>query len=161
MASNMYLKFENPDVAGTSTTPGHEREIEVLSWSHGFVQMTTPVRVAQGHETEYAQHSNFNFTKYVDASTNTLLKYCWSGRQFKKATLSCYRTDTGDKKPLLYLIVTMEHVVIAGYNASAGPGETLVENISLDYGIVTYDYKGQKSPDITPAKHDRIGNRVD
>src|SRR5215470_7716737 len=94
MATNMYLKFETPDIKTSTTAAEHTGEIEVLSWSHGFVQPTSPTRSAAGAGTvEQATHQNFSFTKYLDAATNDLLKYCWSGKQIGKATLTCYRSD--------------------------------------------------------------------
>lgn len=161
MASNMYLKFEDPAVEGSSTAEGHAKEIEVLSWSHGFVQPTSPTRSSAGSGTvEQATHQNLSLTKYLDTATDSLLKYCWSGKQFKSATLSCFRSDGAkDNKPVEYLTVVMEHVIIANYSVSGGPGDIPVENVSLDYGTVQYNYKDQKHVDGSadsnkPAKHD-------
>src|SRR6266542_3669586 len=62
MATNMYLKFIDPNVPA-------QGEMEVLSWSHGFVQPTSPTRSAAGSGTvEQATHQNLTFTKYLDAS---------------------------------------------------------------------------------------------
>jgi type VI secretion system secreted protein Hcp len=161
MASNMYLEFTDPAVEGSSTAGGHEKKIEVLSWSHGFVQPSSPTRSSAGAGTvEQASHQNLTFTKYLDTATNALLKFCWSGKQFKTATLTCYRSDGAtDNKPVEYLKIVMEHVVISNYSVSGGPGDLPVENVSLDYGTVQYNYKSQKHedgmPDTNlPAKHD-------
>lgn len=140
MATSMFLKFEAPAVTGTGTAAGHAGEIEVLSWSHGFVQPTSPTRSTG--VVEQATHQNLSFTKYIDSATHELLRLCWSGRQIGKATLTLLR-DSEE-----YLKVVMEHVVITNYSVSGGPGDTPVENISLDYGIVQYVYKEQK------VKHD-------
>jgi type VI secretion system secreted protein Hcp len=157
----MYLKFETPDIKTSTSAAEHTGEIEVLSWSHGFVQPTSPTRSAAGAGTvEQATHQNFSFTKYLDAATNDLLKYCWSGKQIGKATLTCYRADGAvDNKPVEYLKVVMEHVVISNFSMSGGPGDIPVENVSLDYGIIQYNYKEQKHADgssdgVKPAKHD-------
>ena len=139
MASNMYIKFENPAITGAGVAPGHVGEIEILSWSHGFVQPTSPTG-----SVDQSTHRNLWFTKYLDQATNDLLKYSWSGRQFGKATITCYRSDGADGKPVLYLTLTMQHVVISNYSVSGGPGETPVENVTLDYGIVEYTYVDQK-----------------
>jgi type VI secretion system secreted protein Hcp len=161
MSTNMYIKFEEPAIEAGSTAAKHEKEIEVLSWSHGFTQPTSPTRsTAGGGTVEQASHQNISFTKYLDAATHSLLRYCWSGKQIGKATLTCYRAS-GDEKntPVEYLKVVMEHVVIANYSVSGGPGDIPVENVSLDYGIVQYNYVDQKHADGTgdgnkPAKHD-------
>ena len=156
MAINMFLKFENPSIKGSSNVPGHTDEIEVLSWNHGFVQPTSPTRSTA----ESGTHQNFTFTKYLDHSTDDLLKLCWGGKQIGKATLSCYRADgASDNKQVEYLRVVMEHVVISNYSISGGPGDIPVENVSLDYGIVQYIYVDQKHGDSS-AKHDLKTNSV-
>ena len=161
MATNMYIKFEEPAIEGGSTAAEHAKELEVLSWSHGFSQPTSPTRSTAGAGTvEQANHSNLTFTKYLDSATNTLLKYCWSGKQIGKATLSCFRSSGAeDNKPVEYLKVIMEHVVIANYSVSGGAGDVPVENVALDYGIIQYNYINQKEADGSadgnkPAKHD-------
>ncbi|HJQ40276.1 MAG TPA: type VI secretion system tube protein Hcp [Thermoanaerobaculia bacterium] len=155
MAINMFIKFEDPALAGGSTAEGHKDEIEVLSWNHGFAQPTSPTRsTAGGGTVEQANHQNFTFTKYLDASTNDLLKMCWSGKQIGKATLRCYRADGArDNQPVEYLQVIMTHVIISNFSVSGGPGDVPVENVSLDYGTVQYIYKQQKHDDES-AMHD-------
>lgn len=161
MATNMYIKFETPAVVGGSDSAAHVDEIEIMSWSHGFSQPTSPVRSTAGSGTvEQANHSNFTFTKYLDSATDDLLKHCWSGKQFGKATVTCYRSDgTTENAPVEYLKIVMEHVVISNLSISGGAGDIPVENVSLDYGIVQYNYKPQKKADGTadapvPIKHD-------
>src|ERR1043165_7445894 len=102
MSTNMYIKFEEPAIEAASTAEDHKKEIEVLSWSHGFSQPTSATRSTAGSGTvEQANHSNLTFTKYLDAATHALLKYCWSGKQIGKATLTCYRASGAqDNKPV-------------------------------------------------------------
>jgi type VI secretion system secreted protein Hcp len=154
----MFLKFEEPAIRASSTAPGHDGEIEVLSWNHGFAQPSGPARGVDRGSVEQASHQSLTFTKYLDSATNDLLKHCWSGGQFGKVTLACYRADgVADNKPVLYLTVTMQHVIISNYAVSGGPGDVPVENVSLDYGIVQYDYKPHSQPDtadaLRPVKH--------
>ena len=91
-----------------------------------------------------ATHQNLTFTKYLDRSTNELLKYSWSGKQIGKATLSCYRPDGTRQQPVISHASCMQHVIISNYSISGGPGDIPVENISLDYGIISYTYVDQK-----------------
>ena len=157
MATNMYIKFD-PAIETDVEVKGQEKTIEILSWNHGFSQATSPVRSSAGGGTvEQANHQNLSFTKYLEGSTQALLKKCWSGEQFNSAVVSCYRASK-EAEPLKYLEVTMEHVVISNYSISGGPGDIPVENISLDYGVVTYNYMPQKRDDGSgggnkPAKH--------
>ena len=144
MATHMFIKFETPDIDGGSAMKGHEKEIEVISWSHGFSQPASSVRSAAGGGTiEKADHGDFNFTKYMDSATDDLLKYCWNGKHIGKAIFKAYRAD-GEKTPgALYLQIEMESVVVSSYSTGGGGGDIPSESISLGYNKVTYTYKGQ------------------
>ena len=165
MASNMFIKFEDPKVEGESTDSSHEKDIQVLSWSHSFSQPTSPTRSSAGGGTvEQASHSNFTFSKYTDSSTDDLLKLCWQGNQIAKATFYAYRAD-GDNKPVLYLTIEMEKVIVSNYSVGGGSGDISTESVALDYGKVKYTYKRQKSEDGTadgdqPVSHDLIKQEV-
>lgn len=156
MAVNAYIKIA--DVTGGSTAAEHAGEIEILSWSHGFSQPTSPTRSTAGAgSVEQANHSNFTFTKYIDSATDDLLKYCWNGKQIATATITCYRADGAtDNKPIEYLKVEMQHVVVSNFSISGGAGDVPVENVSLDYGIVKYTYKPQKKADGTAGDQQAI-----
>lgn len=156
MATNHYVKMDN--ITGSSSATGHTGEIEALSWSHGFSQPTSPTRSTAGAgSVEQANHSNFTFTKYIDSATDDLLKYCWNGKQIATATITCYRADGAvDNKPIEYLKVEMQHVVVSNFSISGGGGDVPVENVSLDYGIVKYTYTPQKTADGTPGTAEPI-----
>lgn len=168
MATNMYIKFEGPAIEGGSTAGEHAKEIELLSWNHGFSQPTSPTRSTAGSGTvEQANHQNFSFSKYIDSATDDLLKMCWTGNQIDKATVTCYRSDgADDNKTVKYLDISMQHVVVSNYSISGGPGDVPVENISLDYGIVTYTYLPQKKDSgdagsSQPIKHDLEARKIE
>ena len=134
MATSMFIKFINPDIAGGALAPGHVGEIEVLGWSHDFGQ------ASRGRQTvEQATHQDLSFTKYIDQASSELLRNCWSGIQFRSAVLKCYRADRAGPD-VLYLTVAMEHVVISNLSISGGAGDVPVETVTLGYGLVTYHY---------------------
>lgn len=144
MATHMFIKFTDPAIDGGTTMSGHEKEIEVVSWSHGFSQPASSVRSAAGGGTiEKADHADFSFTKYMDSATDDLLKYCWNGKHIGKAVFTAYRAD-GDATPgAMYLQIEMESVVVSSYSTGGGGGDIPTESISLGYNKVTYTYKGQ------------------
>jgi type VI secretion system secreted protein Hcp len=137
----MFIKFEEPAVSSGA-------ELEILSWNHGISQPASPTRSTAGGGTiEQANYGNFTFSKYLDATTNELLKFCWSGKQIGKATLTCFRSDgAADNRPVKYLEIVMQHVVISSYAVSGGPGDIPVENVSLDYEAIRYNYIDQRRP---------------
>ena len=162
----MYMEFD-PTLETAIDVTGHEKDLEILSWNHGFSQPTSPVRSSAGSGTvEQANHQNFSFTRYLDGATPLLLKKCWGGKQFNKATLHCYRATDDSSLGVKYLTIEMQHVVVSNYSVSGGPGDIPVENISLDYGIVTYNYDAQKRVDGTasgakPATHNLETRKIE
>ena len=166
MAGNFFLKLTgDADIVGESTDSNHVNEIQVLSWSHSFNQPTKPTRSSAGGGTvEQANHSDFSITKYFDASSDDLLKACWSGKQLKTGIFKAYRAD-GDNSPLLYLQIDMEDIVVSNVSFGGGGGDLPTETVALSYGKVTYTYTPQKPADgsaagAQPVHHDLIKQEV-
>lgn len=163
MATNMFIKFDS--VKGECEDDKHKDWIELLSWSHGFSQPASPVRSSTGSTIERANHSDLSITKYIDSSTDDLLKACWTGKQFEKADIECFRAD-GDNAPIKYLEVNLEDVIVSSYSISGGGGDIPMENLSLAYSKVTYKYDAKKKADAKPAgvqpvSHDLKVNKVE
>ncbi len=165
MAANMFLEVTEPTVKGEATDSKHADQIQVLSWSHSFNQPTSPTRSSAGGGTvEQANHADFSFTKYTDASTDDLLKICWQGNMIGKCTFYAYRAD-GDNQPVLYLQIDMEQVIVSNVSIGGGSGDIPTETVCLSYGKVKYTYKPQKKDDNTadgaqPVSHDLMLQQV-
>lgn len=166
MSTNMYIKFEGTaaSIVGDATDDVHKTgELEVFSWSHGFNQPTSSSRASTGGGTvERANHSDFSFTKIMDKATVNLLKTCWTGDMAATVTFSCYRADDTRVK---YLEVIMNEVIISSISISGGAGDMPMENVSLNYGKVTYKYLPQKETDNTAGTaiesyHDLVTNKA-
>ncbi len=155
MSTNMYLKIEGID--GESSAEGHDKEIEILSWSHGFSQPTSSVRASSGATVEKANHSDISVTKYLDSASDDLIKRLWTGKQIKTATITCFRADgADDNAPVQYLTVELSEVIVSNYSISGGMGDLPVENISFNYGLIKYTYKPQKKDDGTAGEQQAI-----
>lgn len=164
MATDMFLQLDG--VEGESEDKKCEKWIEILSWSHSFSQPTTAVRGSSGATVEKAHHSDLSVTKYLDKATDDILSKLWSGDMIPKASLKCFRADTGKTDtPVNYLTIDMEQVIISSYSISAGAGDMPLENLSLSYGKVTYTYMEQKKSDGTgggsaPVSHNLVSGEV-
>ena len=112
MASNDYIKFDG--VEGEATDANHGGWIEVQNWSHGFDQPSSPTRASQGSTIERANHGDLNFTKFLDSSTDALLKACWSGKQFETVNMDCLKAD-GENTAIKYLEIKMDDVIVSNY----------------------------------------------
>jgi type VI secretion system secreted protein Hcp len=151
----MFIVFKKPDIKGESEDSNNKDAIDVLSWSHSFNQPTSPTRTTGSAGTvEQANHSDFSFTKYLDAATDDLLKFCWSGKQIDTATFSAFRAD-GSDMPLKYLEVEMKNVLITNISIGGGTGDIPTETVTLSYDVVKYNYIPRKKADGSA-----IGNQV-
>ena len=148
MTVHSYMKLDGID--GECTAKGQEKNVEILSWSHGFAQPTSSVRASSGSTVERAFHSDVDVTKYLDTASDGIIKTLWTGKQLGFVTISCYRADGNEQNaPTLYLEVKLEKVIISHYSISGGNGGLPTEHISFNYGKVTYTYKPQKESDGT------------
>ena len=138
MAVDMFLKID--DVKGESKDSKHAEEIDVLAWSWGVTQSGS-FHVGGGGGSGKANFQDISFTKYVDASTPTLLQSCASGKHFKKAVLTV-RKAGGEQED--YLVITMEKVLVSSVSTGGSGGEDrLTENVTLNFAKVLTDYKTQ------------------
>lgn len=155
MAINAFIKFIGPDIAGSSTLKGHETHIEVMSWSYGCSQPAQAVRSTGGGGTiEKVHHSPFTFTKQLDTASDDLLKMCWTGKHIDKATFAAYRAsgDAGaSQSGVKYLTIELETVIVQDMTISGSEGIQPMENVSLNYGKITFTYDPQEPAKGTPG----------
>ena len=70
MSTNTFLKLG--DIEGESTISGFEKQMELINFTNGFHQPTSPIRSSTGPTTGQAVHSMMNVTKYLDSSSQYL-----------------------------------------------------------------------------------------
>jgi type VI secretion system secreted protein Hcp len=84
---------------------------------------------------------DLSFTKYIDKSTPDLLLACCNGKHFDTATLTVRKAG---EKPLEYLIITMEDLIVTSVSTGGSSGEDrLTENVTLNFARVKVNYKEQ------------------
>ncbi|OQW96023.1 MAG: hypothetical protein BWK79_00325 [Beggiatoa sp. IS2] len=172
MSTNVYLEItseEGKKLEGNSTAKGHEKKMEVASWSHGFHQPTTAATKSVDQQaTSRANHSDLSFTKFLDNSSDDILKACWTGAQMKTAIFQMFRSsgsaDVGSASTK-YLEITLEDVIIANYSISGGGDELPIENVTLNYTKCTYKFapvifETGKAGDGVPISHDLSTNEI-
>lgn len=146
MAVDMYMVIE-----GGSIIKGETRDavyaakggIDVLSWSWGLSQAGY-AHYGQGSGTGKVNASDMTFTKYVDASTTQIMHHLCMGKHFKDALLVMRKVTGG--KPLEYLTIKMEQVLVTSWSSGAGGGQDrLTETVSLNFAKVAIDYSVQNA----------------
>lgn len=139
--SDFFLKIEGID--GESTDDKHKGELEIHSWSWGATNQGT-FGAGGGGGGGKASFSDITITKFADKSTPKLLTAVATGQHIKSMVLVC-RKAGGDKQE--YLKVTLTDVLVSSYQSMAlgTDGPIPKEEIKLNYGVIKYEYKPQKS----------------
>ena len=151
MAVDMKIKID--DVEGESAKEPSEKAIDVLSYSWG-ISNSGNTHHGMGSATGVANFQDISFVKWVDLSSCALMLAAASGKHYKKATLTINKSGGEDKVP--YLIYTLEDVIISSISTGGSGGEDkLTENVSLNFGNVTVEYKLQ-APDGSAKKGGRF-----
>jgi type VI secretion system secreted protein Hcp len=141
MAVDMFLKID--DIKGESIDGTHKDSIEVLAWSWGMSQSGS-THTGQGSGAGKVNVQDISFTKPIDRSTPNLMKFCCAGGHFKSAVLTIRKA--GGKKPIEYLKITMNNVIISSMSTGGSGGEDrLTENVTLNFGEFKLEYTPQKA----------------
>lgn len=146
MAADMFIKIGA--IKGEARDKSHAGEIDVLAWSWG-VSNSGSAQLGGGQGAGKANCQNLSFTKYVDAASADLQLHCIKGKHIPDATLVVRKA--GDK-PLEYIKITMNDCIVTSVSTGGSGGEDrLVENVTLDFAKMKFEYFKQK-PDGTGEK---------
>ncbi len=138
MSVDMTLKIDG--IKGESKLKDHTDEIDVLAWSWGMSQSGS-FHTGGGGGSGKVNVQDLSFTKYVDKSSPELMLACSNGKGIDKAVLSVRKA--GDK-PLEYLIITMEKLLISSVSTGGSGGEdALTENVTVNFAKVKVEYQEQ------------------
>lgn len=157
MAVDMFLKLL--PIKGESQDKSHKDEMDVLAWSWGMSQSGT-THMGKGSGAGKANFQDLSLTKYVDAASTDLMKYCTKGEHIKQGTLVVRKAGGGQME---YIVLDMADVLISSISTGGSGGEDrLTENVSLNFGAYNIQYVPQTetgAPDtITDWKWDIAAN---
>jgi type VI secretion system secreted protein Hcp len=165
MASfDIFLKLDGID--GESTTKGHEKEIEVVSYDQQ-IDSTVPSGGGGGGGAGKSTFSGVRFRKQLDTASIPIALTCASGLHIASARFAFRRASS---TPFNFSVVTLEDVIVthAGQCASTGvqsplkfetlaksPADAaLLEEVTLHFARIRWEYrrigpKGTALPPIT------------
>jgi type VI secretion system secreted protein Hcp len=158
MAVDFFIKLG--DIEGESTDAAYKGWIEVLGWAWGMSQSGT-MHSGTGGGTGKVSVQDFSFTKYVDKSTPNIMQKCCTGKHYPKVDFVARKA--GDK-PLDYVKLTMEEVIVTSATTGGGTGqEQVTENVTLNFAKFKYVYTpqqktGQKAGEVTQTFNIRENN---
>jgi type VI secretion system secreted protein Hcp len=140
MAVDYFLKLDG--VEGESTDSKHKNEIDVMSWSWGETNSGDAAHRG-GMGAGKVSMQDFHFVMQVNKSTPKLMQFCASGETIKKAVLTCRKAGKDQQE---YLVITLSDMVVSSYQSGGtSGGDTVpVDQISLNFSKIQYEYKEQK-----------------
>lgn len=130
------------DVPGTTDMAGYEKQIEVLSYSHGVAMQVTGDVSNTERTSGKPRMQDFHVTKYIDKSTPLLNQKCCEATNLGEVQLTVARNDAGAVIP--FIVYTLSDVVISSVSVGGGGGDKPVESISLNFSGIKWDYTAQK-----------------
>jgi type VI secretion system secreted protein Hcp len=139
MSIELFLKIDGVD--GESQKTGHEKEIEIFSFSMGASNPST-VSSGTGSGAGKVDISSMNIQKTVDMASAKLFLKCCSGTHFDTATLTA--REAGGDSPVEYWTMSFKEVYIdnVSWGGAAGGGKP-TETISFSFKEVKITYWSQ------------------
>jgi type VI secretion system secreted protein Hcp len=149
MSVEILLKI--PGVDGEALTKGHEKEIELHSFSMG-ASNPSGVSAGSGSGAGKVDISSLSIQKSVDLSSAKLFQQCCAGKHFDTATIVC--REAGGDAPVDYWTIKLKQVYIdnVSWGASSGGGKPS-ESVSISFAEIKFDYYSQ---DEKGAKKDKV-----
>jgi type VI secretion system secreted protein Hcp len=139
MAVDSFLKLG--DLKGESPVKGFEEQIQILAWSWGMSQSGTTHTGAGGGAGKVSVQ-DLSFVHNVDAASPSLVLACCNGKHFETATLTMRKAG---EKPLDYLIITLEDIIVTSVSHSgSGGSDEITESVSLNFSAFEIAYQPQE-----------------
>ena len=127
------------EVKGESSVPGHERKLDLLSFSHGVAMHTGDARDPD-RTSGRPQHMDMSVTRHLDSATPQLNQYCCEGKPFPQVDIIVGRSDGG--KVAESMRYTLRNVIISSIAVGGGGGTEPVETLTLNYTKITWKFTG-------------------
>lgn len=153
MAMDMFLKIKG--VEGEANDKAHKASIDVLAWSWGMSNSGS-THVGGGGGSGKVNVQDVSFTKYIDSSSNALIKACCDGTHFDDALLTVRKA--GGKEPLEYLKIVMKEVMVVSVSTGGSGGEDrLTENVTLNFAEFKLSYQPQDEKGAKKGGEKEVG----
>jgi type VI secretion system secreted protein Hcp len=139
MSVEIFLKI--PDVDGEASATGHEKEIEVFSFSLGASNPSS-VATGGGSGAGKVDLSSLSLQKQIDLSSAKLFLNCCKGKHFDSAKMVV--REAGGDEPVEYWTIEMKQVFIdsISWGASSGGGKPS-ESVTMSFAEVKFTYWSQ------------------
>lgn len=141
MAFDIFLQIDT--INGESHDKDHQGWIDVLAWSWGASNSANTQQGGGGGQGKVNVNA-LSITKPVDISTPKLFQSVASGQPYNTAKLVVRKQAGG--QPLEYVTINMGEVIVSSISeGGSGGGDSLTENISLNFSKVDIKYIQQNA----------------
>jgi type VI secretion system secreted protein Hcp len=141
MPTDIFMKING--FQGESRDKHHKDEIEVLAWNWGLSNQVMVPSAGGGAGAGKVKFQDLSFTHLVDKASPNLLLACASGKIHPEARLIVRRSDP--TTPQEFLVIKLQGVLVTSVQSSATRGpEGLMEQVTLNFAKVDFEYKAQK-----------------
>lgn len=152
MSHNIYIKIKGHD--GEVTEKGFEKNIGVLSFSHGLSMPINRSHTNVSSPSGTAVHQDFTFTKYLDSTTPGLNAAVVGGKNIAEALITILEADTEKGATVPLYTISFKNLIIASISIGGSIGDKPVETISFVYHEILWTFQKHKnvSPGNVPGK---------
>ena len=134
-----FLKIDG--IEGESPDAKHKNEIHLDSFSWGESNSGSMAHGGGGGAGKVAMQ-DIHYTCKLGKQSPKLALACADGSHIKKAILTCRKAGKDQHD---YYVVTVTDMLVSSYQIGGHGGEvTIVENVSLNFAKIEWDYKEQK-----------------
>ena len=143
MAIDIFLELTGVAGEAQDKTMKDKKAIDILAWSWGLSQSGT-THMGKGGGAGKVNVQDISLTKYVDASSATLMQFCCQGKHIDKGTLTLRKAGGGDT-PVSYMVIEFEELLVSAISTGGSGGEDrFTENVTLNFRQFNFKYKLQE-----------------
>jgi len=148
MAVDMFLKLDT--IKGESKDHKYKDQIQIESFSWGMSQTGAHSAGGGGGAGKVSVH-DISITKFVDKSSTALMLACCNGKHLKEGLIVVRKAG---EKPVEYLKLKLEDILVSGLQFAGHGGEQLTENLTLNFSKFGVEYMEQDEKGIGKAAGD-------
>lgn len=158
----LLLKIQDKKkIDGESKIDGHDKEIKLLSFSHGVAMQITGDAANTKRTSGKPNHQDFTVTKYMDGASCGLYDACNTGQDLGKVQIWVGRNDNDKMIPLMEY--ELQNALISSVSVGGGGGGEPQETVTFNYTAIKWQYhvQGEAGGDEgqKPATWDLAANK--
>jgi len=139
-ATDIFLRLDG--IPGESTDVNHKDQIEILSFSLGFVNR--PAGGAAGSGAGKVSCGDVALTKSIDKSSPPLIGAVTTGKHIKSGVLF-FTTASGKATQDYYVLTLSDLLVTALQQSDSAGGPKVTEQVTISATKFKFEYKQQKA----------------